>query len=120
MAAMLKLLANLPQNENDLLSFSLDEIARMGAKKLLVKALQLEVDDYLNESQSWVDEDGKKLVVRNGNGKTRKVTIGSGTIDVEAPRVNDKRPGIKFTSKILPPYRKSSRFPVCSMSKTLR
>jgi len=52
-------------------------------------------------------------VVRNGKGRTRRVTIGSGTIAVSAPRVNDRRvdaEGLrcKFTSRILPPYMRRS------------
>jgi hypothetical protein len=53
------------------------------------------------------------LVVRNGRGRTRKVTLGGGTIAVNAPRINDRRVGsngqrFKFTSRILPPYMRRS------------
>ena len=37
------------------------------------------------------DADGHALVVRNGKSRTRKVTLGAGTIAVSAPRVNDRR-----------------------------
>src|SRR5204863_5348918 len=52
-------------------------------------------------------------VVRNGKGRTRKVTVGSGTIPVSAPRVNDRRTDQdgerrRFTSRILPPYMRRS------------
>ncbi len=63
---MLKLL-NPSLNENDLLSLSLDEIARVGAKKLLVQALDLEVAEYIERHQELRDSDGKRLVVRNGS-----------------------------------------------------
>jgi len=51
--------------------------------------------------------------VRNGKAKERKITVGSGTIAVKAPRVNDKRVDEdgqrqKFTSKLLPPYMRKS------------
>lgn len=105
---MLELLSNLPKEGKDLLSYSLDEIAREGARKLLIHALQLEVDDYVKESKFWKDDDGNQLVVRNGRSKTRQITVGSGTVEVKAPRVNDKRPGLKFTSNILPPYLRKS------------
>ena len=105
---MLKLLSKLPKNENDLLSFSLDELAKIGAKKLLIQALELEVQQYLDLSKDWKDEDGHQMVVRNGRSKERKVTVGSGTIGIRTPRVNDKRPGVKFTSSILPPYLRKS------------
>ncbi|MBN2898780.1 MAG: IS256 family transposase [Clostridia bacterium] len=105
---MLELVSKLPQNENDLLSFSLDELARLGAKKILIKALSLEVEQYINKSKDLMDDQGKRLVVRNGKAKERKVTVGSGTIKVKAPRVNDRREGEKFSSKILPPYLRKS------------
>jgi len=90
----------------DLHSFqsSLDEIARQGALKVLCHALSLEVDEYIAEHAQERDENGHRLVVRNGRSKPRTVSLGAGTIEIEAPRVNDKRPGEKFTSSILPPY----------------
>lgn len=52
--------------------------------------------------------EGHALVVRNGKDRTRKVTLGAGTIPVSAPRVNDQRTDQdgerrRFTSRILPP-----------------
>jgi transposase-like protein len=52
------------------------------------------------------DNDGHALVVRNGKGRTRKVTV-------NAPRANDRRKDQKgerrrFTSRILPPYMRRS------------
>jgi putative transposase len=87
---------------------SLDEIAREGARQLLVQALNLEVADYIGQFTEHVDESGKRLVVRNGVGRPRKVTMGSGTVAVECPRVNDRRDGKKFLSSILPPYLRKS------------
>ncbi|MDZ7780561.1 MAG: transposase [Gemmatimonadota bacterium] len=54
------------------------------------------------------DERGHALVVRNGRARPQKVTVGSGTVEVEAPRVHDRRPGEKFTSRILPPWMRRS------------
>lgn len=105
---MFKLLSNLPKDENDLLNFSLDELAKIGAKKILIQALNLEVEQYIDESQNWKDDNGRRLVVRNGKGKKRTITTGSGAMNIEAPRVNDKRPGIKFDSAILPRYLRKS------------
>src|SRR5262249_4401140 len=50
-----------------------------------------EVAAYLEAHTAERDADGHALVVRNGKGRTRSVTIGSGTIAVSAPRVNDRR-----------------------------
>ncbi|MCM2281939.1 MAG: IS256 family transposase [Bdellovibrionaceae bacterium] len=87
---------------------SLDEIAREGARRLLVQALNLEVEDYINRHVEEVDENGRRLVVRNGVGRTRSITMGSGAVDVQAPRVDDRREGEKFFSSILPPYLRKS------------
>lgn len=64
------------------------------------------------------DADGRRLVVRNGFHAPRKVTTSSGSIEVKAPRVNDKRVDVatgerkRFSSAILPPWaRKSSKIP---------
>jgi putative transposase len=60
-----------------------------------------------------VDEDGRRLVVRNGRARERKVTVGSGTAR-RAPRVNDKRidpetgERQKFGSRIVPAYARRS------------
>ena len=91
----------------------LDEIAREGARRMLVAALATEVAAYLHAHVTERDADGHALVVRNGRGRTRKVTLGGGTIAVNAPRINDRRVGtdgqrFKFTSRILPPYMRRS------------
>src|SRR5262249_31607671 len=59
------------------------------------------------------DAEGHAVVARTGKGRTRKVTMGAGTIPVSAPRVNDRRTdeaGVRrrFTSHILPPYMRRS------------
>lgn len=87
---------------------SLDEIAREGARRLLVHCLNLEVEDYINQHTSAVDENGRRLVVKNGVGRPRNVTMGSGAVEVTQPRVNDKREGEKFISRVLPPYLRKS------------
>ncbi len=104
----LELVSNLPKNENDLLALGLDELAKFGAKRILTQALQLEVEEYINKFKEIKSTEGHRTVVRNGSSKSRKITVGSGTIDIKAPRVNDKRSGEKFKSKILPPYLRKS------------
>lgn len=95
---------NLPQ-END---FPLDELAREGARKMIAAALDLEVAEYVTGLKHQKDELGHALVVRNGRAATRKLTVGCGTIEIDAPRVNDKRDGHRFVSSILPPYMRRS------------
>ena len=104
---MLKLVTPKGVDRKDF-ELSLDEIAREGARRMLSEALKLEVEEYIAQNKNEVDEGGNRLVVRNGFGKPRKVTLGSGTIEVKAPRIDDQRPDKKFSSFILPPYLRKS------------
>src|SRR5664279_6099306 len=103
----------LPVGENNEGRVTLDDLAREGARRMIAAALEAEVDEYVGSFVDEVDEDGKRLVVRNGRARERRVTVGSGTIPVKAPRVNDKRVGDtggrqKFSSRILPAYARRS------------
>ncbi len=77
---------------------------------MLAAALQAEVDAYIGQFTGERDEDGRRLVVRNGSAEPRTVLTSAGAVEVTAPRVNDKRadPGtgerIRFSSAILPPW----------------
>jgi len=91
----------------------LDELAREGARRMLMAALEAEVASYVEAHEQERDEGGLALVVRNGKARARKVTLGVGTIEVRAPRVNDRRVDEqggrqRFTSEILPPYMRRS------------
>jgi putative transposase len=92
---------------------TLDELAREGARRMIEAALEVEVEDYLARLRDHRDDDGRALVVRNGRGKERGVTVGGGTMRIRAPRVNDKRvvdgERQRFVSKILPPYLRRSK-----------
>jgi len=92
---------------------TLDQLAHQGAQKMLMTALEEEVASYIERHKEEVDEQGHRLVVRNGKAKPRQVTCGAGTLEIQAPRVNDKRVDEsgerqKFTSQILPPYMRRS------------
>lgn len=87
---------------------TLDEIARLGAQKMLRQALENEVMEYLLRHEGVLDEDGHRMVVRNGKARTRKVALGVGRIEISASRVDDRREGERFTSQILPPYMRRS------------
>lgn len=79
---------------------------------MIAAALEVEVQEYLARHHGARDEGGRALVVRNGKARPRKVTVGSGTVEVRAPRVNDKRvidgERQRFVSRILPPYLRRS------------
>jgi putative transposase len=69
----------------------LDEIVRDGARKMLAAALHAEVAAYIDQFADQVDENGRRLVVRNGYHHERDVLTAAGAVTVTAPRVNDKR-----------------------------
>ena len=58
---------------------------------MIAAALEAEVEECVGSLVDEVGEDGKRLVVRNGHARERRVTVGSGTVPIRAPRVNDKR-----------------------------
>jgi len=93
---------------------ALDDILRDGARRALQSAIEREVQDYIDGNGRHVDEEGRRLVVRNGFHPARQIQTGSGSIEVRQPRVNDKRVDeqgnrFRFTSKILPPYLRKSK-----------
>ena len=104
----------LPVGEDNEIAISLDELAREGARRMIAAALDAEVDEYVTSFVGELDEDGRRLVVRNGRARERRVTVGSGTVPIRAPRVNDKRieeetgERKRFRSRILPAYARRS------------
>lgn len=92
------------------LAVGLDELVREGARRMLAMALEAEVDAYLAAFADERDDAGRRLVVRNGHSRPRQVTTVAGAIDVQAPRVDDRRVDqatgqrCRFRSSILPPW----------------
>jgi transposase-like protein len=86
----------------------LDELVREGARRMLATALRVEVDAYIAAHLEERDDQGHAQVVRNGAARPRKVTTAAGELEVEAPRVDDRRQGFQFKSKILPPWARRS------------
>jgi transposase-like protein len=96
------------------LALDLDAIVREGARRMLAMALEAEVDAYIAAHADERDEDGRRLVVRNGHANPRSITTVAGAIEIEAPRVNDKRVDEetgsrrRFRSSIIPPWCRKS------------
>lgn len=110
---MLKIVESGEGCEQNELPMTLDELAREGARRMLMTALEEEVAAYIEAHAHEVDDAGRRLVVRNGTNRERPVLCGVGGLQVKAPRVNDKRVSAdgqrqKFTSRILPPYMRRS------------
>jgi putative transposase len=87
---------------------ALEVIVREGARKMLQAALEAEIEEHLSRYKHLVDEEGKRLVVRNGVMPERTVLTGAGPIPIKRPRVDDRtlsaRGEQRFTSRILPPF----------------
>ena len=77
---------------------------------MLAEALQAEVDAYIAAHAAERDENGRRLVVRNGYHESREILTSAGAIEVTVPRVNDKRTDPdtgerkRFSSAIVPPW----------------
>jgi putative transposase len=91
----------------------LDQLAHRGAQQMLQQAIEAEVQEFLEQHQQRRDEDGKRLVVRNGHKPGRKIVTGAGVLEVQQPRVrdnsSDKDQRVRFQSAILPPYLRRSK-----------
>jgi transposase-like protein len=92
----------------------IDEIVRDGARRMLAAALDAEVAAYIAAHAGELDEQGRRLVVRNGHAQPRQVLTSAGAVQVVAPRVNDKRVDEatgerrRFSSAILPAWCRKS------------
>ena len=87
----------------------LEEIAREGAKKMLQLALENEVDEFVQKQSSLRDENGKKIVSKNGFMPQRDIVTGMGPLTLRQPRIDDRNlkdysNASRFTSNILPKY----------------
>jgi transposase-like protein len=92
----------------------LDEIVREGARRMLIATLEAEVDGYIEALAGELDEAGHRLVVRNGHAVARTITTAAGGIEIEAPRVDDRRVDsetgqrCRFASVVVPPWCRKS------------
>jgi transposase-like protein len=89
-------------------------LLREGATRLLAQAIEAEVGSYIERHAAARDEQGYRMVVRNGHLPEREIQTGVGPVRVRQPRVNDKRIDedgrrIRFSSEILPKYLRRAR-----------
>jgi putative transposase len=79
---------------------------------MLAQAIDTEVAEWIESHREVRDEAGRRQVVRNGRLPKRTILSGVGPIEVEQPRVLDRRPKDEsecFSSKILPPYLRKTK-----------
>ena len=87
----------------------LTEMLRNGAKELIAKAVNAELEELLAQFAAETVE-GKQRVVRNGYLPERTIQTGIGDVEVKIPKVKDRKgEGVKFNSKLIPPYLKKTK-----------
>lgn len=90
----------------------LSELLREGAQKMLAAAVEAEVTEWIDRRTHVKDDDGHRQVVRNGYLPKRTITTGVGDVEVQQPRVRDRRAENEkehFTSSILPRYLRKTK-----------
>jgi len=87
------------------------QILQNGAKRLLANALELEINSFLEQYSSLIDDQGKKRIIRNGYLPEREIQTGIGPVRVKVPRACDRKgkDKIKFASSILPAYLRKTK-----------
>src|SRR6476661_8208531 len=83
-------------------------VLRDGARRMLMAAIEAEVDGFVAAHSGLVDGQGRRRVVRNGHAPERQLQTGIGPIAVRRPKVRDRGSDgserIRFTSAVLPAY----------------
>lgn len=88
----------------------LHALLRQGARDLIAKAVEAELDTFLRRLADQQLDDGRQAVVRNGYLPERTVQTGIGDVSVQVPKVRDRSGGdARFNSSLLPPYLKRAR-----------
>jgi transposase-like protein len=84
----------------------LEQLARKGARQLLAQAMDAEVAEFIEKHRGMTDEEGRRLVVRNGYLPERELVTGIGPLKIHQARVDDRDlpHEERFTSQILPRY----------------
>jgi putative transposase len=103
----------LPRPGSSLTDDPLLAVLREGARRMLMQAIEAEVEAFLASHAGHSDEQGRRRVVRNGHAPERQIQTGIGPIEVRRPRVRDRAADdgepIRFTSAILPAYLRRAR-----------
>lgn len=88
----------------------LTEMLRNGARQLIADAVEAELQELLQHYAEFKNEQGHRLVVRNGYLPEREIQTGIGPVQVKVPKIRDKSgQGIKFNSTLLPPYLRKTK-----------
>jgi hypothetical protein len=84
---MLKVVEKQAEREANEKLLPLDE----GARRMLIEALRAEAEDYVERHCGERDEHGRALVVRNGLARDASLPWEQKTVELKAPRIEDRR-----------------------------
>jgi transposase-like protein len=92
----------------------LTEVLRVGARRLLAQAVEMEADAFLSAMQDLRLPDGRARLVRHGHGPERAIQTGIGPVSVARVRVRDRgatgpEDRVRFTSTLLPKWARRTR-----------
>ena len=90
----------------------LTRVLSNGARQMLIHAVEAEAAQWIDDRRHLLDAAGHRRVVRNGHASPRTIVTGVGAMQVQMPRVHDRRPAPqkeRFTSAILPPYLRKAK-----------
>ena len=83
----------------------LTDLLKTGAQRLLLQAVEAELESFLDQYRGQRTEDGKAAVVRNGHLPERSLQTGLGPITVKVPKVRSRTgEPVTFHSALVPPY----------------
>ena len=68
-------------------------VLREGARRMLMQAIEAEVEAFLAAHAGVVDAQGRRRLVRNGHAPERQIQTGIGPLEVRRPKIRDRGAG---------------------------
>src|SRR4051812_2883812 len=92
----------------------LTEVLRVGGRRLLDQAVEMEAEVFLAALQDLRLPDGRARLVRHGHGPERAIQTGIGPVPVSRVRIRDRGASgpadrVRFSSNILPEWARRTR-----------
>jgi transposase-like protein len=89
-------------------------VLRVGARRLLAQAVEMEAEVFLAAMQDLRLPDGRARLVRHGHGPEREIQTGIGPVPVSRVRIRDRGASdpadrVRFSSNILPKWARRTR-----------
>ena len=90
-------------------------VLREGARRMLMQAIEAEVEAFLAAHAGLLDQQGRRRLVRNGQAPERQIQTGIGPLEVRRPKVRDR--GVSLMASRSGSPRRSCR-PTCAGPRT--